>query len=287
MPTRHTVRTILDDVWRADPLTLAASIAFYTALSFAPILVLAVVAITKLSPGEEMRLVEQIGSVFGSQVQAAAELVIDNADASSLKLNMAGFIAGGALLLSATTAFAQLQEALNRVWGDELTDTNAVMTWLRRRVFSLGILAVIGFLLVTALVVSTLLAAILTREGTLWVVINEAVTLIVLGAAFACLYRYVPDRVPPWRGAIVGGLITAALFEAGKWALGAYLTTTDAANPYGGASSLVLFLLWVYYSALIVLAGAAATRLLASWRGWQLVTRKRWGVSAPASHSAA
>lgn len=117
-----------EDFWNADPLTLSASIAFYTALSFAPIIVLAVVAISHLSPGEEARLVSQITGLFGAQVGDAAKLVVDNADASSVRLSMSGLLAAGALLVSATSAFAQLQDALNRVWGIKPGDGNAVLS---------------------------------------------------------------------------------------------------------------------------------------------------------------
>lgn len=128
---------------------------------------------------------------------------------------------------------------------------------------SLGILAVTGFLLVTALVVSTLLAAVLTQEGWLWFVVNECVTLAVLAGAFASPYRFVPDEVPPWKGALLGSAITSLLFETGKWALGTYLSSTTSDDAYGGAGSFVLLLLWVYYSAFIVLLGTGATRTLA------------------------
>lgn len=278
-PAHESPRTgwiaVLHEMWNADPLTLAASIAFYTALSFAPIIVLAVVALAHLSPGQERHLVDQLESLFGHQVGAAAQLVMDNADASSIHLNMSGMLAGGALLFSATSAFAQLQEALNRIWGVRLPDGNPVVSWLRRRLFSLGILAVIGFLLVTALVISTVLGLLLSREGIWWAAVNELVTLGVLGLAFACLYRFVPDEVPSWHGAMIGGAVTAVLFEAGKWGLGAYLASTTSDDAYGGASALILLLLWVYYSALIVLAGAAFTRLVAQWRGWALRPRRR------------
>jgi membrane protein len=269
------LRRALGVLWDADPLTLAASIAFYTSLSFAPVVVLALAAIAALSPGEERALVGQITGLFGAQVGGAAQVVVDNADTSALRWNVGGLIAAGALLVSATSAFAQLQEAINRVWGIAAGSGNAVRSWLRRRLFSLGILAAIGFLLITALVVSTLLALVLTREGIGWAIANELVTLAVLALAFACLYRFVPDDVPPWQGALLGGLVTAVLFESGKWALGAYLGTTTSDDAYGGASALVLLLLWVYYSALIVLVGAGATHALSLRFGWQLAARHR------------
>lgn len=250
------VRDFID----SDPLTLAASIAFYTALSFAPIIVLGLWAIAQLSPGAEDRLIEQLGSVLGSQVGAIAQTVVDHADATAFKADFAGLIGAGALLVSASTAFAQFQASINRIWGVEAPPVNALLQWLRRRVLSFGMIAVVGFLLMVALVVSSLLALVLTREGIGWVVFNEAATLLLFGIAFAALFRHVPDIRIPWSGALVGGLLTALLFEAGKWVLGRYLASTAGADAYGGASALVLLLLWAYYSSLIVLVGAGITR---------------------------
>lgn len=268
-------RTAALEFWRADPLTLAASIAFYAALSFAPIVLLALTGMGWLSPGKEAFLVRQVSGLFGEQVGAVVQVVVDNADGSPLRWSVGGIVAMVALVVSATSAFAQLQDALNKVWGIQLAQGNLVRFWLRQRLFSLGILSVLGFLLVTALVVSTVLAAMLAREGTLWAVFNEVATLGVLTLAFAALYRFVPDEVPPWQGAFAGGALTAMLFEGGKWALGAYLGSTTADDAYGGASSLVLLLLWVYYSSLIVLLGAGATRWLATRMHWTLSKRSR------------
>jgi membrane protein len=260
--------------WRADPLTLAASIAFYAALSFAPMVLIALGVMGWLSPGKEAFLLRQVSGLFGEQVGAVVQVVIDNADGSPLHWSVPGMVALAALVVSATSAFAQLQDALNKVWGIQLAPGNVLRSWLRQRLFSLGILSVLGFLLVTALVVSTVLAAVLTREGAAWAIFNEVATLGVLTIAFAALYRFVPDEVPPWRGAFAGGALTAVLFEAGKWALGAYLASTTSDDAYGGASSLILLLLWVYYSSLIVLLGAGATRWLATRMKWSLAKRR-------------
>lgn len=273
LETSGGLRAAALEFWRADPLTLAASIAFYAALSFAPIVLLALAGMGWLSPGKERFLVGQVTSLFGEHVGNVVQVVIDNADGSPLRWSAGGIVALVALVVSATSAFAQLQEALNKVWGIRLQADHVLRTWLRQRLFSLGILSVLGFLLVTALVVSTVLAALLAREGLAWAVLNEIATLAVLTLAFAALYRFVPDEVPPWKGAFAGGALTAALFETGKWALGAYLGSTTSDDAYGGASSLILLLLWVYYSSLIVLLGAGATRWLATRMQWTLSRR--------------
>lgn len=274
LETSGGLRAAALEFWRADPLTLAASIAFYAALSFAPIVLLALAGMGWLTPGKESYLVRQVSGLFGEHVGNVVQVVIDNADGSPLRWSVGGIVALVALVVSATSAFAQLQDALNKVWGIQLQTRHLLRSWLRQRLFSLGILSVLGFLLVTALIVSTVLAALLAREGLLWAVFNEAATLGVLTLAFAALYRFVPDEVPPWKGAFAGGALTAALFETGKWALGAYLASTTSDDAYGGASSLILLLLWVYYSSLIVLLGAGATRWLATRMKWKLARRR-------------
>ena len=250
-----------------DPLTLSASIAFYTALSFAPIIVLGLWLVSQLSPGAEDRLVDQLGALLGPQVGAIASTVMQHAGENAWRADMAGLIGIGALLVSASTAFAQFQAAINRIWNVDAPAPNAVWQWIRRRLLSFGMIAVIGFLLMVALIASSALALVLTRESPAWLVINEAITLALFAIAFAGLFRHVPDARIPLRPALVGGLLTALLFEGGKWAIGSYLSSAASADAYGAASSLILMLLWVYYSSLIVLVGAWATRHLAERSG--------------------
>lgn len=247
-------------LYRADPMTLAASIAFYTALSFAPIVVLSLAIAAQFWPGSEMRLVDQLGTLLGTQVRDVARLVIESGRTERFVFSASGIISLGALLVSASTAFAQLQDAINRIWMVETpAQTNAVWAWLRRRLLSLGMIAVVGFFLVITLVVSTLLSAALTQEGWGWVVVNEAITLGIFTLAFAALFRFVPDEREQWRPIVLGAFATALLFDLGKWALGAYLASSDQADAYGTSGSVVLLLVWVYYSSLIVLVGAGLT----------------------------
>ena len=246
-----------------DPLTLAASIAFYAALSFAPIIVLSLWAASQLSPGAEDRLIDQLGLLLGGQVRESAMAVMKNVNESRFKASFSGAISVVVLAVSASTAFAQLQASINAVWGASGAPSNAIWAWIRRRILSFGMLAVIGFLLTTTLVASSAIGLVLSRQSGVWVVINELITIGVFSIGFSLLFRYVPDARIDFRFTLIGGLLTALLFEIGKWAIGAYLASTTSADAYGAASSLILLLIWVYYSALIVLIGAALTRHLA------------------------
>ncbi len=251
------------DFMSHDPLTLAASIAFYAALSFAPIIVLSLWAASQLSPGAEDKLIEQLGLLLGGQVRENAMAVMKNANGSPFKASFSGVISLVVLAVSASTAFAQLQASINAVWGTLGVPTNAIWAWIRSRILSFGMLAVIGFLLITTLVASSAMGLVLSRESGVWIIINELITVGVFAVGFSLLFRYVPDARIDFRYTLIGGLLTAVLFELGKWALGAYLASTTSADAYGAASSLILLLIWVYYSALIVLIGAALTRHLA------------------------
>lgn len=251
----------------ADPMTLAASIAFYTALSFAPIVVLSLAIAAQLWPHSELRLVDQLGGLLGEQVGDVARLVVESGRHARFVFTPSGIVSLVALIVSASTALAQLQDAINRIWRTTPTSESTTPgTWLRRRLLSLGMIAVVGFFLVVSLVVSTLLSAALTREGWAWVVVNEAITVAVFTLAFAALFRFVPDEKESWRPILLGAFATALLFDGGKWALGAYLAGSDQADAYGTSGSVVLLLVWVYYSSLIVLVGAGLTRWVAERR---------------------
>lgn len=253
----------IKDFLSHDPLTLAASTAFYSALSFAPIVVLSLWAASQLSPGAEEKLIDQLGVLLGSQVRQSAIAVMQNAQGSPFRANLSGAISIVVLAISASTAFAQLQASINAVWGTAGLPTNAIWLWIRRRILSFGMLAAIGFLLMMTLVASSGIGLILSRKSDGWLVINELITIGVFSLGFSLLFRYVPDARIAFRYTMIGGLLTAVLFELGKWALGAYLASTTSADAYGAASSLILLLIWVYYSSLIVLVGAALTRHLA------------------------
>ena len=246
-----------------DPLTLAASTAFYAALSFAPIIVLSLWAASQLSPGAEGKLIEQLGVLLGGQVRESAMGVMKNVNASPFNASFSGAISVVVLAISASTAFAQLQASINAVWGTSGAPSNAIWAWIRRRILSFGMLAAIGFLLITTLVASSAMGLVLGRQSGGWQVVNELITLGVFAVGFSLLFRYVPDARIGFRYTLIGGLLTAVLFEVGKWALGAYLSSMTSADAYGAASSLILLLMWVYYSSLIVLIGAALTRHLA------------------------
>ena len=258
---------LLDKFLDDDVLTLSAALSFYTLLSFAPLMVLAVWATSLIGPGAEEAMLGQISALAGGDARMAAQAVIDSANKHPSLGSMAGIIGIVISIVGATTVFAQLQSSLNRIWGITSQPSNAILSWLRRRVLSVGVIAAIVFVLVVSLLASSALGLLLTRNGAWWDVINQVISTIVFAALFTLLFRYLPDARLPWRRAAWGGLVTAVLFGLGKWLIGFYLSRGDVGGAYGAAGSLVVLLVWVYYSSTIFFIGAESVQVWLQGRG--------------------
>lgn len=271
-----TGRETLDD----DVPSLAAAIAYYTVFSLPPLLVVIVaVAGAVFGPDRvQEALMGQIGGLVGPEGQAEVETMITNA--SDIGTGIGAKLAGlAALLFGATGAFGQLQKALNRAWEVE-PQQGGLKAFLAKRLLSFGLVLTIAFLLLVSLAVSAALSAVGdaasaiatdTVAGPLMQLANVAVSLAVITVLFALMFKVLPDAEIAWRDVFVGGFVTAILFTLGKQLIGVYLGTAEPGSAFGAAGSLVLILIWIYYSALILLAGAEFTQVWAVRRGSGLV----------------
>ena len=253
-------------------LTLAASIAYYTALSLAPLLVLGLWLVASISPGAQNEFVEQIGVLGGSEARAATQLIVDNASANPSVGSLAGVVGIVLLILSATAVFSQLQTALNAIWRVDVKagqqPINMVWGWVRRRLLSIGILAAIVFVLIVSLSVDAVLGMVLRHAGAVWEAVNQFAALVIFALLFAALFKFLPDARLSWRDTWLGAALTSVLFAVGKYAIGAYTASSGLAGAYGPAGSLAVLLVWVYYSATIFLFGAEIVQvMLLSRRG--------------------
>lgn len=276
--TKDLLSTTFREVGDDDVPTLAAAIAYYTVFSLPPLLVL-IVAIAGAVLGPERvteMITAQVGSAVGGGAADAVATMIENA--SSLGSGIGAKLAGiAALLFGATGAFGQLQKALNRAWEIEASgEGGAIQTILLKRVLSFGMVLTIAFLLLVSLVISSVLAALgsaaasVAGEGVVGAglqVLNVVVSFGVTAALFAVLFRYLPDVRIEWRDVAVGAFVTALLFTLGKTAIGIYLGRAEPGSAFGAAGSLALLLVWIYYSALIVLVGAEFTQAWAQHVG--------------------
>jgi membrane protein len=275
-PLWHVTRRAIQDWWNDNCLRLAASLAYYTALSLAP-LVLLIVGVIGLVLDRQ-----QVGSQLSAQLEgligpAGRELVTSILTATSPQGGtLATLIGLGTLLIGATAVFGELQATLNLIWEVRPAPTHGVWAgiWavLRERLFSLALVLALAFLLLVSLVISAALAGAAAwlqgpEQALLSRLLELAVSLLVLTFVFALLYMYVPDAEIGWRDVWLGGLLTAVLFTLGKTAIGFYLGQASVGSAYGAAGSLVVLLVWVYYSALIMFFGAEFTHAWATRQG--------------------
>ena len=258
---------------------LGAALAYYTIFSVAPLLVIAVAfAGLVFDPAEAERAV--LGQIGGLVGQAGADLVGTmlagaRRPGTSLISSTLGVIG---VLLGAMGAFGQLQDALNTIWEVKPKPGRGIRGIIQDRLLSLGMVLTVGFLLLVSLVVSTALSALgnfvgggITEWSWLLNGVNIVTSLSVITVLFALMFKYVPDVKMAWRDLWLGAFITALLFTVGKAAIGLYLGNAAVTSTYGAAGSLVVLLLWVYYSAQIFFLGAEFTQVYANRFGSRVV----------------
>ncbi|MBZ0114769.1 MAG: YihY/virulence factor BrkB family protein [Thermoanaerobaculia bacterium] len=247
----------------------SAALAFYTLFSLAPVLYFAIgIAGAVLDPAYVRgELFQELGALVGEDGALFLSGVLDAA------MEQPGgwfqqLLGVGTLVFGATAVFVQLQDSLNAAWEVKPQPGPLVAALLRKRIVSLALVLIMGFLLLVSLLVSTALSAVegyLGRRDVAPPFFLEAgnfvLSLLIVGLLIAAIYRILPDAVIGWRDVALGASLTAFLFVVGKSLIGFYLGRSGLASGYGAAGSLVLVLLWVYYSSLIVLFGAEFTRV--------------------------
>jgi len=260
----------------------SAAIAFYTMLSLAPLLVL-ILSLTNTfveTRAVKHELVNQVESIAGREAGRVVSAVIENVENSRPGKGRT-LIGLSILLLGATAVFAQLQAALNKVWGVETRPGLYVWSFLATRVVAFGMVLAVGFLLLISVVVS---AAIATISGHLaiqiplgfrfWEFVDFGMTLLISTLLFLLLFRYIPDVRIAWEDILVGATITGLLFTLGKIFISQYLGRTSMSSVFGAAGSLVVMLFWIYYTSLIVLFGAEVGQVYTRIKGSNLVPRR-------------
>lgn len=271
--------------------TMGAALAFYTLFSIPPLLVIALAAASLVFGPEAAsgQLAEELKKVVGSDVALAMQSMVQQ-DNQTGGGGVAMAIGLGVLLLGASGVFVELQTSLNTIWRVQAKSGYGIMEIIRDRFLSFTLVLVTCFLLLVSLIISAALSMISawwTPEsvpgGTyFWQAVQAVFGFGIITLLFALIYRFVPDVKICWRDVWVGSAVTALLFLTGKQVLGLYLAQKGVTSSYGVAGSLVLVLIWVYYSAQIFLLGAAFTRVYAIDRGSKCEpTDKAVPLSAP------
>jgi membrane protein len=259
---------------RQNATRLGASLAFYSLLSLAPLLLLAV-SIAGLVFGHssaQYRLSEQIEALVGPAAAKAATSFLQDSHTNAHGV-MGTVFSVLTLLFSASGVLIELRDALNYIWQvpvPSVSGIDMIVSFLKQRLFSFGMVLSVGFLLIVSLAISTWISALGAHSESLngieaiaLHVANWIVSFIVIAALFGAIYKLLPDVPLQWRDVLLGGAVTSLLFTAGKFVLGIYLGRASYASMYGAAGSVVVLIAWVYYSAQIFFLGAEFTKAFA------------------------
>ena len=247
---------------------MAAAISFYTIFSMVPLFMIAL-AIAGFFFGADAaghELFSRLASLIGESAAKSVESMVTIAAQHPSSGTLATIVAASTLLIGASGLFIELQTGLNSVSNVKHVQEWGVMAFLKTRLLSFAMVLGIGFLLLVSLIASVAISALGNLLGGLFAgqelflnIVNFLLSLGIVTILFALIYKVLPDVVVRWRAVAVGGFIAAVLFNSGKFLLGFYLTHSDIATMYGAPGSLMVILLWVYYSSQILFFGAEAT----------------------------
>jgi membrane protein len=262
----------------------AAALAYFSVFSIAPLLVLLIAVLVFVGAGDAQGTVlglveEAVGEDAAEAVAGMIETQQEQGMGGGIIATVIGIVV---LLFAATTLFHQLKNALNHIWGVAPETSSAlggVMQLVKARLMSLGLILGIGALLLLALIGTTIVGAVVNAIGDdlpggpgLWLMLNYIVGFAVLVGVFLLVFMLLPNAEVPWQPGLIGAVVTAVLFVIGTVLFGIYISNVAVADTFGAAGSLVVLLLWVYFSSQIVLFGGEFTQVLAR-RRYDAITR--------------
>ncbi|HWD90269.1 MAG TPA: YihY/virulence factor BrkB family protein [Mucilaginibacter sp.] len=257
-------------------LKLSASLAYYTVFSIAPLLII-VISLTSLvlhNYNYNDTLYAKLGKFIGKDAVIQLQQVVTHLQLSG-KSGTALIVGIAILLLGASSMFVEIQDSLNIIWRVKSKPKRGWLKWLQNRFLSFSLIIGLGFLLLVSLVINIAINAVSDRlehflpsvTVTLFDLVNLAVTLLVIAVLFGIIFKFLPDVKIKWRDVRSGAIFTALLFMLGQYLIGLYLKYTAQGSAYGAAGSLVVILVWIYYTSAILYIGAEFTEVYAEARG--------------------
>jgi membrane protein len=251
---------------------LSASLAYYTVFSMGPLLVVIISLCCLFFQREaiEGRIYTILQDFVGSDTAKQLQEIIKNAAVGN-KSTIAAVIGIATLLLGATTVFAEIQDSINKIWGIKPKPKRGWLKYLQNRFLSFSVIISLGFLLLVSLAITAIIEGVNGRlkeafpemAVVVFYIINLVLSLGISGMIFAVIFKVLPDAVIKWRDVITGALVTALLFLLGKFGISLYISQTKVGSTYGAAGSLVVLLVWIYYSSIILYLGAEFTKAYA------------------------
>jgi membrane protein len=248
---------------------LSASLAYYTIFSLGPMLIV-IIYLTNLiwkKEAIEGRIYGEIRELVGDSAALQIQEIIKNASISDSN-TLAAIIGFVTLIIAATTVFAEIQDSINTIWRLKVKTEKGWLIMLKNRLLSFSLVVSLGFLLLVSLVINSLVEGLMDRlqiifpqiTVVLLYIVNLVLTLLITSSLFAIIFKVLPDAIIRWKDVAVGAIFTAILFMIGKFGITFYIGSSDIGSAYGTAGSLVILLLWVYYSSIILYFGAEFTK---------------------------
>lgn len=258
---------------------LSASLAYYTIFSLAPLLLL-IISLAGIFLGKEAiqgQVFSEINGLVGNQAARQIEEMIKNLEKSG-QTTLSVIIGFVTLLVGATTVFAEMQDSINSIWKVKAKPKRGWVKLIKDRLLSSSLIVSIGFLLIVSLLVNGMLLALgdnlksLLPDVTVVIlnIVNAAISFVVITILFGVIFKVLPDVKISWKGVRAGALFTAFLFMLGRIIIGIYIEKTSTGSTYGAAGSLIVILLWVYYTAAILYFGAEFTQSYAQFTGTRI-----------------
>ena len=257
-------------------LKLSASLSYYTVFSMAPLLLL-IISLAGAFFGREAsegRIFSEINGLIGNEAAAQVQQIIKNLELSG-KTTMSVVIGAITLVIGATTVFGEIQDSINIIWKVKAKPKKGWLKLIKDRLLSGSVIVGLGFLLIVSLIVNGVLMTLndylMSRFPDFTIIafniINIVVSFLVITVLFGVIFKVLPDAKIAWKDVRAGAIFTALLFMLGRYIIGLYIETTAAGSPYGAAGSIIVILLWVYYTAAILYIGAEFTRVYADFAG--------------------
>jgi membrane protein len=254
-------------------LKLSAALAYYTVFSIGP-LIIVIIYLAGVIYGREAiqgSIFSHIEGLVGADAAQQIQSMIKNAVLNN-KGNIAAIIGVVTLVLGATGVFAEIQESVNMIWGLKPKPKKSWLKMIMNRLLSFSVIVSLGFILMVSLILTGLIEALMGRLQAyfpnitivLVYVVNLVITFTIISTLFAIIFKVLPDAKIKWRDVLTGSMVTAVLFMAGKFAITFYIGSSNIGGTYGAAGSLVVLLLWVYYSSVILYFGAEFTKAYAA-----------------------
>ena len=251
---------------------LSGSLAYYTVFSMAPLLVV-IISLCAIFLGQdaaEGQVKAQLDEFLGSETAAQLQDLIRKASIGD-KGTIAFIIGAGTLLVGATTVFADIQDSINMIWGLKPKPKRGWLKMLQNRFLSFSVIISLGFILLVSLGVTAIIDGFGNKlknsypdiSVVVFYIVNQLITLSVISLIFGVIFKVLPDAIIKWRDVALGAVVTAVLFMLGKFGISFYIGQSDVGSTYGAAGSLIIVLLWTYYSSIILYFGAEFTKAYA------------------------